>query len=322
MSVIGKLEKVSVRSVWRSEPEFTRWLEQNPDLLNEALGITVQSLAREQSAGDFFVDLVGEDAGGGQLIVENQFGRSDHDHLGKILTYLAAFEATTAVWIVETPRPEHVKVFAWLNDSSSASFYLVQMQALRIGQSPPAPLLNLIVGPSEGRDKVTNAKRELAERDRLQLQFWMELIGKLKENGDRVHSHLRPAPGGWISAGAGISGVEYTYVVGNTNARIELYIDKYDTEAENRLLFDTLLRERGAIEEAFGGQLDWQELEGKRAKRIAWRTDRGGLKNPEVWPELQEELAGAMARFVKALKPHIAALKAAGGASESEENRA
>ncbi len=125
MELIGRLEKVDIRRVWPTEPEFTKWLEQNPDLLGETLGIPIGSLTREQSAGDFYVDLLGEDGSGRKLVVENQFGRSDHDHLGKVLTYLAAFEASAAVWVVETPRAEHVRAFTWLNDSSSASFYLL-----------------------------------------------------------------------------------------------------------------------------------------------------------------------------------------------------
>ena len=97
------------------------------------------------------------------------------NHLGKVPTYLAAFEAPVAVWIVETPRPEHVPAFAWLNDASNASFFLAQVQAVRIGDSLPAPLLTLLVEPGEARTRVSDIKKEMAESDRLSLQFWSEL---------------------------------------------------------------------------------------------------------------------------------------------------
>lgn len=311
MEHIGKLEKVDIRRVWPPETDFTKWLEQNPDLLGETLGLSVQSLTREQGVGDFFVDLVGEEESGGKLIVENQFGKSDHDHLGKVLTYLAAFEASVAVWIVETPRPEHVRAFAWLNDASSASFLLAQVQAVRIGDSPPAPLLTLIVGPGEARNRVSNIKKEMAESDRLRLQFWSELISKLKLRGDTLHAHLSPQASNWISAGAGISGLSFNYFLKDYGARVELYIDRYDTEEDNRKLFDLLEREKTSTEDNFQGTLHWQALEGKRAKRICWTTQSGGLKTPEKWPSLQDELIDAMQRLVSALKPHISKLNEA-----------
>jgi hypothetical protein len=80
--------------------------------------------------------------------IENQLERSNHDHLGKLLTYLAAYEASTAIWIVAEPRAEHVKAVAWLNDSSQANVYLLKVEAVRIGDSTPAPLLTKLVGPS------------------------------------------------------------------------------------------------------------------------------------------------------------------------------
>ncbi|MCC6483262.1 MAG: DUF4268 domain-containing protein [Armatimonadetes bacterium] len=309
MSQVGKLEKVSIQSVWRTEPEFTRWLEQNPDTLSETLGTAIESLTREMSAGDFFVDLVGEDGSGGKVVIENQYGKSDHDHLGKVLTYLAAFEAVTAVWIVETPRPEHVKAFAWLNDASSASFYLVQMQAVRIGDSAPAPLLTLILGPSEERGRVGEIKRTLRERQQVLLEFWTIFAEALKKAGDSAHAHLKPTYGDWLSTAAGITGLGYAYVLLNDSARIELYIDKDTTEAENRELFDRLLSHKEAIERDFGAPLDWEALDGKRAKRIAWRTDLGGIKNRKKWPQLQAELIDRMHRFMNALNPYVSALK-------------
>lgn len=311
MTDIGKLEKVNIRSVWPTEPAFTKWLEQNPELLSETLGITVEKLVSEQSTGNFFVDLVGEDGTGGNLIVENQFGKSDHDHLGKVMTYLAAFEATTAIWIVETPRAEHIKAFAWLNDASSANFYLVKMQALRIGASPAAPLLTLIVGPSEEHGKVSSIKKEMAESDRLRLQFWSGLQDKLKAAQVALHANLNAKADSWLATGAGVSGLSFTYVLGNSNSRVELYIDS-DSGAANQAMFEQLLQHREQIDETFSQgtsqRLEWQPLEGKKAKRIGWTTTCG-LTNPDSWPALQDELIDAMGRLSKAFAPYIGALK-------------
>jgi hypothetical protein len=171
--MIGKIERVPLRTVWKHEAyDFTQWLEENLDVLNEALDLTLTGAEREQSAGSFSVDLVAEDEAGGTVVIENQLEKSDHDHLGKLVTYLTALGAKTAIWIVAEPRPEHVGAITWLNESSSASFYLVKVEAIRIGESPPAPLLTLIVGPSEEAREVGKTKKDLAERHLLCRRFW------------------------------------------------------------------------------------------------------------------------------------------------------
>jgi RecB family endonuclease NucS len=125
---IGKIERVPLRQVWRHEAlDFTTWLEQNIDALSEVLDLSLSSAEREQSAGDFSVDIVAEDGSGNTVIIENQLEQSDHDHLGKLVTYVSMLEAKAAIWIVAAPRPEHVRAVAWLNEGSSAAFYLVKL---------------------------------------------------------------------------------------------------------------------------------------------------------------------------------------------------
>ena len=146
---IGKLERVPLRQVWEHEAyDFTQWLQENIDVLNTALDLNLVNVDREQAAGSFSIDLVAEDEGGGTVIIENQLEKSNHDHLGKLITYLTGMGAKAAVWIVSDPRPEHVAAIAWLNEGSSAAFYMVKVEAVRIGDSPAAPLFTLI-GPAQ-----------------------------------------------------------------------------------------------------------------------------------------------------------------------------
>ncbi len=120
---VGKLRRVPLREVWKNEAtDFTTWLEDNPDVLNEVLDFNLSSLEREKAAGDFSVDLVGDDENGNTVIIENQLEASDHRHLGQVLTYLAALEAKAAVWIVSRPRQEHVKAVTWLNEATNTPF--------------------------------------------------------------------------------------------------------------------------------------------------------------------------------------------------------
>src|SRR6266542_4494240 len=114
---IGKLEKVQIRELWKHEEHgFSAWLTANLDALSDALGFGLAEAQREVRVGAFEVDLVAEDDNGSRVIIENQLEATDHDHLGKILTYLTNLEAKTAVWITKAPRPEHVKAVAWLNE--------------------------------------------------------------------------------------------------------------------------------------------------------------------------------------------------------------
>src|SRR2546427_16519 len=120
-SQIGKLERVSLREVWKHEAkDFTQWLQENIDVLNSALDLNLVNVDRERDTGDFSVDLVAEDDGGGTIIIEDQLEKSNHDHLGKLITYLTGMGARAAIWIVSDPRPEHVAAIAWLNESSKA----------------------------------------------------------------------------------------------------------------------------------------------------------------------------------------------------------
>ena len=158
--MIGKIHRVPLREVFKHEAlDFTRWLQENVDILNDALNLSLSGAERERAAGDFSVDLVAEDDNGNPVVIENQLEKSDHDHLGKLLTYLVAVGAKTAVWIVSEPRNEHVRAVSWLNESSSADFYLAKIEAIKIAESPPAPLLTQVVGPSAESREVGKSRR-------------------------------------------------------------------------------------------------------------------------------------------------------------------
>ena len=308
--MIGKLQRVPLREVWQHEAlDFTTWLEDNLDVLNDTLDITLSGAEREQSAGAFNVDLVAEDEAGNPVVIENQLGKSDHDHLGKLITYLTGIDAKTAIWIVSDPRPEHVRAISWLNESSPAAFYLLKVEAIKIGDSPPAPLLTLIVGPSEESREVGKTKKELAERYVIRKQFWAGLLEGARAK-TKLHANISPGQHSWIGTGAGKYGLAYNYVIRKNDGTVELYIDRgKEGESENKAIFDELGESKDAIETVFGESLDWQRLEGRRACRIKKNIDLGGYRDESKWPEIQEAMIDAMIRLEKALKLHITKLK-------------
>lgn len=302
--MIGKLERVSLRQVWPHEAhDFTAWLTENIDILGDVINLELSNAEREQAAGSFSADIVAEDVNGNTVIIENQLEKSDHDHLGKIITYLSAFDARAAVWIVAEPRPEHVQAIVWLNEASSGAFFLLKVEAVKIGTSEPAPLLTMIVGPSEEAKEVGEKKRDLAERHHVRKRFW---TGLLEHAGTRtrLHSNISPRFNNYLSASAGKPGLGYVYRITQRGVSVELYID-FGDENENTRVFDFLYENREPIEAAFGDELDWRPIKDKRACRIIHYPESGGWRDENRWPELFEQAVDRMIRFDETLSPYF-----------------
>jgi hypothetical protein len=213
---------------------------------------------------------------------------------------LVAFEAKTAIWIVSEPRPEHVSTITWLNESSPASFYLLKVEAIKIAGSPPAPLLTLVVGPSEEGREVGKKKKELAEQDTVMLRFWTELLDRAQEKTS-LHAAVSPNRGNWLIDTAGVSGLTYGYVIRKNDARVELYIDRGGAVEENKAIFDALAADREAIEATFGEPLDWQRRDNASVSKIQKQIDVGGYADESRSADVQE----AMIRLDKAFRPYV-----------------
>jgi Domain of unknown function (DUF4268) len=304
--LVGKIERVALREVFKHEAySLTTWLEGNIDVLNDALGLELVSVEREQAAGSFSADLVAEDASGNTVVIENQLERSNHDHLGKLITYVSYMEARAAIWIVSDPRPEHVRAISWLNEAAPADFYLVKIEGIRIGGSVGAPLLTLIVGPSKEAREVGEAKKDRAERYQIRYRFWEQLLERAKGR-TKLHSGISAKEYNWIAAGAGMRGLAFNYTVVQHGATAELYIDRgQGNEEDNQRIFDRLAEHKSEIEATFGGPLSWERLEDRRACRIAARFSAGGYRDEARWPEIQDEMIDAMIRLEAALRPFI-----------------
>lgn len=310
MKNISKIRRVPLRKVWKHEArDFTQWLQVNLDVLEEILDIPLASAEREQSAGTFSVDLVAEDLNGNPVVIENQLEKSDHDHLGKLITYLVSVGAKVGIWIVSNPRPEHIGAISWLNESSSADFYLVKVEAIAIDDSPPAPLMTLIAGPTiEGRD-IGKAKKDLSEKVRMRIDFWTQLLARSKEKS-KLHENINPGTQHYVGAGSGISGLHFVFVIYQHEACVELYIDRgKEAKDENKSIFDQLFTNKDDIENVVGGAIEWERLDEKRACRIKKRIFIGGLLDKDKWKDVIEKATDDMVLLEKALRPYIDSLK-------------
>ncbi|MEA5391155.1 DUF4268 domain-containing protein [Cyanobium gracile UHCC 0139] len=306
-SPIGKLQRVPLREVWKHEAyDFTQWLQHNIDVLNDSLDLNLITADREQAAGSFSIDLVAEDEDGITYVIENQLEKSDHDHLGKLITYLTARSARAAIWIVSEPRPEHVAAMAWLNESLNADFYLVKVEAVRIGDSPAAPLLTLIVGPSVEAKETGRAKQELSERHEIRKRWWTALVS---HPDAKLHAHITPGFGSWLGASSGIPGFGYWYSVTMKSCTAELYIDLGTGDSEqNKQIFDRIKESQASIDASISLPVSWERLDGRKACRIRLNLP-GGYRSPEEeWPNIQFQLITAMNELEQALRPVLKSL--------------
>lgn len=319
---IERIHRVNIRDVWPHEAkDFTTWLAENIDVLDDGLasGIDPESVRREQSAGSFAVDLVAENHDGERVIIENQLGRSDHDHLGKLLTYTAAFDADVAVWIVGDPRPEHVKAVTWINDSGQLSAYMFKIQAISIGDSPPAPLMTLIVGPPESAKEVAASRQETSERRQSRRAFFEALLEFANTKTD-LHSRVSAQGSSYVSTSSGHRGVALVYGVRKGGTSVSVWIDKQDAPGEwHDALFGCLQDRKAEIEEAFGGTLVWEAKETNRSRKLLEQLDFGGWSDPETWPRVIEATVDRMIQLEQAVRPYLAdAVREADNAARSE----
>jgi hypothetical protein len=307
---ISRLEPVPLRELWANEArDFTTWLAENLDLLEEALGLDLSLVEREASAGLFFADILAEDGNGNPVIIENQLERTDHDHLGKLITYLSNLDAKTAIWITSDPRPEHEQAIHWLNEvlPADTAFYLVKIEAYRIKDSPPAPALTIVAGPTAEARQVGAQKKELAERHTLRLEFWEQLLERAKEKTS-LHARRSATAYSSLNAGAGKTGIVFQYRIRMDSAEVALRIRR-DTAEESKRIFDSLYARKDTIERAFGDPLAWLRCDDVRNSRISYAISFGGLQDRDRWLEIQERMVDAMARLEKALKPDLQRLE-------------
>ena len=288
--IIGHLEWLPLRKVWPHEAHhFTPWLAENIDVLNNVIDLSLSIVEREQAAGDFSSDLVAKDESSNLVVIENQLESSDHDHLGKLITYLTATGAKAAIWIVAEPRPEHIDAIFWLNESSSASFYLIKIKSpVPIRNKSPEPQLRLIVDRS-------------TKWEDLRHQFWTCVLEQAKESSEYS---------AWGTARR--KGLDFGFVFQQHTSHVELYIDRGEgANKENNETFNTLKKTKGEIEEAFGEPLEWQRREGRRLCKVVKQLSLGGYCDyEEKWSEIQEAMIDAMIRLEEAFRPHIDRLPA------------
>lgn len=268
---LGKLKKVELREGWKHEAiHFTKWLaeEENLALLGEEIGFEIKHLQTEAAVGGFNVDILAEEENTGRkIIIENQLEITNHDHLGKIITYASGYDAQIIVWVVKAVREEHRQAIDWLNEHTdeSTEFYLVQIELWQIGDSPYAPKFDVISKPNDWTKAVRSStdSNELTDTKIKQLEFWTQFKEFAKKRQTKLH--LRKSnPQHWTNIS-----------IGSSDAYISLTIDSRENEfgaelyiPDNKELYQKLSNRKDEIEAELGEKVVWMPLPNRKASRI------------------------------------------------------
>ncbi len=262
------VEYLSLDDVWdHEEHNFTPWLVDHMDQLGQAIGIEFDDVEREDTVGGYSADITGTEMNtDGKVVIENQFGTTDHDHLGKLLTYGAGTDAEFVIWLAEEFRDEHRSVIEWLNSGApgGAKFFAVKPRVMRLTESEePGFDFVVVVEPNDWEREL---QESLTSREKAYKEFFSELTRAYAEANPNWN-RLKAQPQSWLAFGAGISGVRigWSFHQG-PELSTELYIDTGEKE-RNEEIYSEFKADQDAIESELGDVV-WQQLPDKRACRI------------------------------------------------------
>lgn len=313
---LGRLTKVDLREVFTTEAgDFTPWLarEENLGLLGESIGITLQCEAQEKEVGPFRADILCKDTvTENWVLIENQIERTDHTHLGQLLTYAAGLEAVTIVWIAEKFTEEHRGALDWLNEHTDKqiNFFGLEIELWRIGDSPIAPKFNIISQPNEWTQSVQAAAKEAGETSELkqtQLRFWLS-FREFMEKNSKIRCQ-KANPQHWMLHPIGTAGFQLVSIVstwnsktGKTEPEIRVELGMYGPLAKQH--FAAMEKRRVEIEKACGAQLTWHNPADKKSARIY--TDQStDFLNEDLWPQQHHWLKEKLELFHKVFGPIV-----------------
>ena len=286
---LGKIKKISdLRSVWAHEAnDFTKWLAEEENLaeLSDSIGIDIELEERESSVGSFNVDLYATESGTGRkIIIENQLEDTNHDHLGKLITYASGKGADVIIWIVKRARDEHRQAIEWLNQHTDANigFFLVEIELWQIDNSEPAPKFNVVEKPNDWA-KTMKSVDGMNEGQKLRLEFWQYFNNVMSDNPDFTNNFTTRQATGRHAYDLTLGTSAYHIVMRVANQkdrRIEtgVYINN------NKEIFAVFQSHLEDFERALEGNVVFESDESKKSSRFYIRKDLN-IHDRKTWEE-------------------------------------
>lgn len=286
---LGKIKRITdLRSVWQHEAlNFSKWLAQDENLaqLSEAIGIDIILEELESSVGNFNVDLFAiEEGTDRKIIIENQLEDTNHDHLGKIITYASGKGAEVIVWIVKRARDEHRQAIEWLNQNTGVKigFFLVEIELWQIDDSAIAPKFNVVERPNDWAKQMKNVDN-LSDTKQRQQNFWLSLSETIKSSYAKEFSPRKAQPQHWYDLSVGSSSYHIGLTVNTQKKRLgaEIYIP------DDKEKFAMFKEHANEIEQLVGSKVEWREA--TKATRII-TLHSYDICNESNWPQAIEWL--------------------------------
>ena len=312
MAELGRLKQVELRNIWENEAQhFTPWLaaEENLSVLADTLDMELELEDQEMDVGQFRADILCKNADGGSwVLIENQLERTDHRHLGQLLTYAAGLHAVTICWIAENFTEEHRATLDWLNEITDGrfQFFGLEIEVWKIGNSLPAPQFNVVSKPNDwSRSGVKIGHGNITPTKRLQWEFWSALMKCLVERRSPVRSK-KPQPEGWMSFSIGRSEFSLVATLQSKEKWISVYLSMMGPNATAH--FRLLERQREEIEGELG-DFEWRALPGKE-QHIRLRQKNADPMQQKDWPNQLDWMVSTLEGFNKTFRPRLKSLDA------------
>lgn len=294
---IGRLHVADLRAAWPHEAHnFTPWLFANIDVLGDAVGMRLTPEDSEVRVETFAADILARNAMDDSLVlIENQLEGSDHSHLGQIMTYLAGLEAKTVIWIARDFRDSHLSAIKWLNEHTAEqfSFFAVQLKAVRIGDSPFAPLLEVLERPNAWERQLhaaTVAQREgTSERGQQRLAFWTAYNARVPSERERTGEPQRGSNVWRVLEDRGLIISRYVAVEG-----VGLFIRGLRNEP-GAAVPERLQPHAAELESRLGVPI------GENDEHFFSAWTRGDYTDESQWPHLIDWLAERSAKYEQAI---------------------
>ena len=306
--LLGRLKEVEVRDLWKHEQyDFSEWLSkpENIEYLNDILGLSLVDVQKESTVGGYRCDLFAKDeTSDTRVIIENQLEASNHDHLGKIITYASGLNATVIVWIVKEAREEHRSAIEWLNNNTvgNIGFFLIELHAYKIGDSLPAPKFEVIEQPNDfikaSQSSSNNKEESQAATERK--VFWTRFNEKIVDAG-KPFNIRKATTDHWYSIAIGTSQAYISVNLVNKDNQIvlELYIN------DNKDLFDRLFESKDEIESRLDMRFQWDRLDNKKASRIKYYINGLNFEDHSNYDALMDEIIEKSVRMKKVFRDYI-----------------
>lgn len=306
---LGILKKVDVRDIWENEAyDFTPWLSENIDKISDKIGLELEIEKTEVKAGSFSADILAKDIGtDSYVIIENQLEKTDHDHLGKCITYASILDASTIIWIAVDFTDEHKKALDWLNNltTEDISVYGIKLEVLQIGDSDKAVNFDVICEPNETVRRAKKTVSGMTELQKTQIEFWDEFKEKLSSKNKSISLRKSQACN-WFDISIGKSDIHVfnTHSSQKNEVTSGIYIRK--NIAEEMLPF--LESKKDEIEEKMGEKLTWNPNPDTFDKKIILKhsVDLGEPKGRE---EALDWLTNHAIKFVEVFSPIVKSYK-------------